>query len=312
MNYENLDETLKKEFENSSDELAKSNKHNRRSNLAVLAILLAALIAITSVLLKGKKKKESNSKNETKIVNDVSSTIGSLGMELEFPTMDDAKKEYGTTTGNVDKTKLVEENNTIWINETAKDNSKNIGKVVIDTKNGSLEIKSNGTVYEKDIDYVIKDDKGNTIDSGIISDNGIPDGYAWDNNLGEYVKKEEVGLYIYCDEDYYDLNGELIFSKGDKVSIDTFNRMKKDLVTEKRNEDPTVKVETEILPVDKESNEVTKDNGVINPDGTYTIYGITYESKADYQAFVMGEEGYILIGDRVIYNNVEKEKTLIK
>lgn len=278
--------------------------YNLKMRLTSIALLTTiGLTAIFTSSCSKKNKNELSSNNPTSISLSTFS-LDDLGTELSPIT---ENKLYGKTTGNVDKNKIVKDKNgTIWANKEALEKSSNIGKTIIDDKNGTLEQKEDGKVYQKE-EYSVSHEDG-TISNGTIDDNTkytpdgvpIPDGYAWDPNRKEIVKEDEVGKYI------YDENGDL-------VSIDTYNKY-----PHTPDNSETTNSTVEEIPIDNskpsDSNNNT-DVGIYNEDGTYTIFGITYPSKQDYEQFLINPEGYILIGEKVIYdpalyNEAEKQKTL--
>ena len=92
--------------------------------------------------------------------------INDLGVAYEDPTLETGKPEYGETTGNVNKDDIVEKDGINWKDKEAADNSDDVGKTEIDDKDGTLEVKPDGDVFEKEQDYEIKDADGNIKEEG--------------------------------------------------------------------------------------------------------------------------------------------------
>ena len=130
---------------------------------------------------------------------------------------------------------------------------------------------------------------------------GIPEGYVWDADRNEYVKKEEVGLYIYSDNTYYYGDGTVALEKGVLISKKDFEIIKKYCTTTK----PVVNTATENSsnnnqqPTQEQTQ--TVDEGKVNVDGTYTIYGTTYMDKATFEAFLLDDNSNQNFG---LYNGV--------
>lgn len=208
--------------------------------------------------------------------------LNGIGVELQFP--DDSKLEqpkYGNTTGNIDVTKIVKDsegNN--WTSEEAKNNSKNTG-VKIDTKGDTLVVNKDGSVSTKTEGYEIIDSNGKVISSG----NGAPTNNNTNNG------------YVYADSNYYDKEtGELVLSRGELVTPDALKYAKANLTTTKVSKQP----ETPAIPSNNE--------GTNNSDGTYTMYGLTFESKDDYEQWVIqGYTGYGIDEDGVM----KSEETIL-
>ena len=271
-----IDEYLKNSRRNKKKRKILNQKYRTRKFLATAGIVfvgLGGLISLASCKLFGKKNKNISEEpfNKPSISQIGTTSIDDLGIEV---SLNEPTKKYVATTGNVDVNKIVKDNNgTVWANETAKSNSKNVGKEVVDLKNGTLEEK-NGVVVEKQKSYEIKDKDGN-VSTGTFDENTkytpdevpIPDNYVWDSGRGEMVKEEDLGKYKY-DED------------GNLVPADS---------KEQPKEEPKEETKEEIT-----DNEVT-DEGVVNSDGTYSIWGLTFESKADFEQWILqGKTGYVI------------------
>lgn len=258
-----------------------------------------------------------------------STDIKDLGDELEFPK-EEPRPNYGeTSTGKADKDKVVEKDGNIYVDKDSADKADKVGETSTDLQNGNLyEDSKDGKVTEKDKGYEVDDGKTkDKVDSG----NGeIPEGYAWDPVLQRYLPKEEVGKYTYVDVDYYeyDMTGNwvVILHKGEIVTHETLALAKQVLSTsptppkEPDIEIPDDKNETPSIP-DKDASSTPEEpdnstpnldeyGGVLNPDGTYTIYTkeklddgtiveytLTFRSKEEYLQWVsQGYEGFGVSG----------------
>lgn len=294
-------------------------KKGKKIVVKTVAIVAAAAIALSAgiagIVNHFKKKnndvpKKPNNSISTMIIDD-------MGTELEFPKNNESK--YSNVTGDIDVNKIVEKNDKLYVDKESADKSKDVGKTTIDTKNDTLKVDPDGKVKEKDKGYEIKDDKGNVIDKGDLGDNGIPDGYAYDSVLKKYLPKEEVGKYVYADATYYDEEGTVIIKKGDVVAKETLEKAKKYLTTTKATKKeptsaPSSSTTTTNPTETTTKTETTTDEGKVNANGTYTIFGLTFESKADYEQWVLqGYEGYaeadgIMKSEEEILKQMQKVK----
>lgn len=284
-NYKSLDDLLNEKFSdvkparvrrNEKPSKIKQAKKGKKTRIGVViaALILALSTATTGIIYHIIKKKNSNENDNNKKNNTaVEMSIGDLGNELDFP--EDDTKKYGETTGNVNLTEIVEKDGVYYNNQESADKSNNVGKTTTDTKNGTLTVDSTGKVKDKTTGYEVVDENNNVIASG-------------DN------KEDLLEDYITLDKNYYYKDGTLAFEKGSQVSKEDFNKYKDYLITDLNDK---IEVEDEVIQEttkEETSNSVTaSDEGVINADGTYTIFGLTFESKADYQQWVLqGYEGY--------------------
>ena len=287
-NYESIDELL--ERENSNVKPVKKYKLIKEKKGIILAIV-AGSIAISGMLIGCSKKK--NKVTNINVDSSISTmSIDDMGVELETPK--DTSSKYIETTGKVDTNKIVEKNNKIYVDKESADKSNTVGKTTVDTKNDTLTVKSDGTVTEKTTGYEVVDENNNVVASG--------------NN-------EEVLLegYITLDRDYYYKDGTLAFPKGSIVNEEEFNRYRSYLVTDSYNSGNQQNNNTypEQYPSTNPNSNITYDVGIINMDGTYTIYGMTFESKADYQQWVFQDyQGYsevngIMISDQKLQSQYQ-------
>ena len=312
--YETIDEQLDRKFAKKQE---KKEKRGAITRIVAAVLAFAATIGLSIFLIKkNHNKNNENVKSNTNITKEVDNTedtkqtlydeksvgIRKLGKELELPTKENSNKpKYGeTVTGNVDINEIVEKNNTIWKDQTAADNSNNVGKAVVDTnhitnsdgtvKDTTLVVDGNGDVKVSEQGYEIVDENDTIIDSG---NSDIPVGYAWDDVIGGYVPVEEVGKYVKADKDYwgYDNNGKayIVIYKDEVILKSQLENAKATLYTTKPEDINVVGSET-IAPETEAPEEV------INENGTYTVYGLTFETKEDYEQWVIqGFEGYVLI-----------------
>lgn len=264
-------------------------------------------------------------------------TLSSLGVELSF---EESKKEYSVSTNGIaNSNKVVKDTNTgkIYVDKEAYDNKGNVGNTVTDTKNNTLEVREDGKVFEKDDSYVIKDkETGKVIETTKENENTkyapdgtpIPDGYVWDEGRKEIVPESVAGKYV------YDQNGDLVLKEtykenpktpvGDDAIVDTKveeiitpiekeevkeevttptpEQPKQEVTTPTPEQPKQEVVEEEVVEeVVEETITETTSVGVTNPDGTYTVNGLTFESKADYEQWIIqGFTGYVMDIDGIM------------
>lgn len=315
-----LDEVLEEEV---VQEENKPKKGKKKIIVAIIAGFSAVAVAISGLVLAFGKKKNQNTTNNTNTTTTSAFDLTDLGAELEIPTST-TKKMGSVVSGTADLSKVTEQNGKLYVDKENASKAQN-KTTSIDLKGGSLKTDSKGTVYDKTTGYIIKDETGKTIATGNLNESGIPDGYAYDPVLKKYIPKEEVGKYVYADATYYDEAGNEVLKKGDVVAKETLEKAKKyfSTTTVKNNSTTSTKaVATTTTTAKKNTASTTKkttttttinsDEGVINPDGTYTIYGMTFESKADYQQWVLqGYEGYAEV-DGIMKSEEEIQKQLVK
>lgn len=341
--------------------LEKPAKSNKKGVVGrVIAIVVAGLLLVGAFLgirscVKKRKNDTTNTKDKTSqtAVETKTNTIDDLGKDLGFkleePTtspiigdvvsqdpdveidpekivVDKEVVEEVVTDENGNETVVTTETPVYYIDEEAKDKAEDIGKTVIDDKEGTLVVDENGTVKEKTEGYEVKDENGNTVVTG--NDNGDIPGYVEDPVIGGLVKEEEAGKYAKADTDYYgyteyydyDAEGRVylvkeyfvLIAKGDIVLKETLEKAKLELSTVKgettrtliqdviyvdKTEETTVPEETatpEETTIVEEPTEEPKENSY------YTIGegedALTFESKADYEQWLLqGCEGYSLL-----------------
>ena len=93
-------------------------------------------------MIKNKNKTKADQTTTTSTV----FSIDNLGMEEEFPT----NSQYGNTTGDVKKENIVEKDGKYYADKESADKSDKVGQTKVDTQNGKLEVKPDGTVVEKE------------------------------------------------------------------------------------------------------------------------------------------------------------------
>ena len=282
--------------------------NNRKNKKFILSkgIISGVMITIIAFLAAcGGNSNNANKKETTKNPETTTSLVDLSDLGKELKSKKDTKSKGNNTTGYVGSTGKV------YVDEESAKNASKVGNSTVDTKGGKLTVYPNGKVFEQEIGYEIKDEKGNVTDKGNLNGSGIPSHYAWDSVLGKYVKESEVGKYVYCDATYYDDNGNIAIKKGDIVSKETLANAKKYFSTTKpsqKQEETQVETQPE-TQAPTTSNTTTSnsssstinsssnsDQGVVNADGTYTIDGMTYLSQADYQQCIIdGFEGYAVI-----------------
>ena len=296
---ETLDDYLNREFAkeglvNTKTKPAKKMKkakikkekkqHSKKAKallISSVAVLSAAVIGATAFLANHfgnkKKKYDTNSKKETYSISD-------LGLEEEVNSSEDSI--YTDATNGIDTKQIVSKNGKLYVNSKAAEKSSEVGKSVIDTKGGTLEVKSNGKVYEKNnSEYQVVDKNGNVTSSGTKDSTGAPNGYVYDPVIGGYVKPEEAGKYV------RDENGDLV-SKEDYEARNNSNKTSSSTSSSNTSSSNTSSSNTSSSSTISEVEE----KGHYNADGTYTIYGMTFETKEDFEQYVLqGYQGYGLV-----------------
>ena len=330
--------------------------------VSVVAFITAAFVTACSAMGLSKRNKKNNdtSSNDYSVSqdyvldsttsNDTLSTqsnvvydtnINDLGDELEFKKQDQSKKYGDTTKGKVDKDKIVEKDDKLYVDQNAADKSNEVGDTKTDLQDGKLveETNENGetVVKEKDEYYEVKDEDGKVVDSG---KGEIPSGYVWDEQLGAYVTENNCGKFVVLDKNYYgyyeDENGNmqygLAFPKGSLVSVESYKNLDKYFTTyydsskelnddNKTESNPSEDTNPNLGSPEDPGNDssepeiddqpqIETEEGVINPDGTYTIYGLTFRSKTEYEQWVaQGYEGFIK-KDGIMIPEEEKDNNI--
>lgn len=311
-----IDTVEAKQNTNVKKTVVKKKKNKKGIIVGFIAGVLAGAVAIGCFL--GFKKKKT--KLPTQTSNSISISVNDIGVEEEIPVVEN--NQFEKVTGNIKQEDLVEKNGTTWKDQNAANKSDNVGTVIVDTKNDTLKVQPDGEVIEKDIDYVVKDTQGNTIEIG-SNENGAPNGFVYDDGMDSYVEVEDAYKYITLEADYYDMSGNLVFSMGEVVTREAYERIKAQFIahvpqTTTPNygydyNQPSYTQPNYGYDYNQPSYDYNQNNGyvnnsnadsyggVINPDGTYTIYGTTYADKATFEAIALGEADDVQIIDGVIY-----------
>ena len=313
-----VDNTVKtiEERLNERDNKPENDKKNKKGIIvAIVASVLAIAAAITGLLLLKKNNKQNAAttkttsiEDENKDNNSLTTDLSGLGVELELPSKENENKQrYGASVNGIaDLDKIVSTTDsktgktTIYKDEEALKNSENIGSV-IDTKGGSL-IVENGKVKEKTPGYEYTDpDTGKTV----TGNGNVPSGYT-EVAPGEYIKEDDLKDMVEITSTIYNSEG-VLYNAGEYVTKEGYDKVleyiQKGILSYQPIVNPVVEVISEEKPVIEESKPVEEtkkaeevEEGVINKDGTYTIYGLTFETKADYEQWIIqGYEGYDLV-----------------
>lgn len=297
-----------------------------KSIIATLLLIAGGLGLFGTACRKKEKSETPNDKPQTTTqTSDVSSveieevTLGDLGVEL--PQNKTEKKEYGSTSkGVADPNKVVKDKETgkIYVDKEAHDKKGEVGTTVIDTKNDTLVVKKDETtgeekVFEKEESVVIKDEDGNVKQEEKIDKETkytpdgtpIPDGYAWDDVRKKIVPESEVGKYVIDEE------GNIVL----KEEYEANKNVEEEVVVKEEVIEVTTNKEEKTLNSQTNSSKPKEvvDTGIINQNGTYTISGLTFETKADYQQWIIqGFTGYVIDVDGIIKAEESLSNTLVK
>ena len=352
------------EEQNSADEFDRliEERENKRKKVVAIttagAVVVAlAIAAIVSSTIKHEKKDSKddikNSGNssvttttpeseEPTLTDDTTTrrVLADLGIEAELPTVTDRPIVQNPSNSKIDVNKVVEDQDgNLFIDEENKEKyeeaKKNPNVTVTKDEKGNEVIVSyetkqdeyvnqDGNVYKKDEYYEVKDKEGNTVQEGKVdSDTGLPDGYIYED--GRIIPESDAGKYVVLESDYY-FGDQKVYNKGEKVTKETYEDIKRQFTTKPTK--TTTRVENEFIP-DKTTTTTPKattttpkattttpktttptpttttpkkttttttvyvdEEGVINKDGTYTIYGTTYKSKADFEQFIIDPDSY--------------------
>ena len=267
-----------------------------RKNLSkrLLALLMAMFLFATGLTACKKKNETQGTSTSVSTSSNSTKSLSDLGNELYIPKENVSK--YSDTTGNINKDDLVEKDDKIYVDQDSLDKSNKTGNTSVDTKGDTLIVKPDGTVVEKEEGYeIIEDDK--VIESG---EGNLPNDYVQTDETNKYLPEG----YTYSDATYYNEEGEAVLQKGAVVSKETLEYAKKNLSTIKPSN--TI-IETQ--PTTSNSIMPTEE-GILNPDGTYTIYGLTFLTYEDYNQWIKdGGEGYSIDLDGIMKPIVEVNET---
>lgn len=160
-------------------------------------------------------------------------------------------------------------------------------------------------MYEKNnSEYQVVDKNGNVTSSGTKDNTGVPNGYVYDSVIGGYVKPEEAGKYI-------------INENGHIVSKEDYEAQKNNTSSVSSSSSSNVSSSVTSSSSSNSSTTTTskEEAGKYNADGTYTIYGLTFETKADFEQYVIqGYSGYAEVNGvmKPYTNEMEEAKQKIK
>ena len=302
-------------YEYEAEYISKKDKKKRKSKkkkgiiISAISLLMAGVMATTAIIMfnKNKKKDLVKGKDDTSLSNSVdgmdSVNLNDLGEKL--PTS--KTKQYTKISGDITLEDIVRgSDGDLYDSQESADNANKVGSVEIDTKGGTLVVGDNGKVYESEEGYEIVDKDGQVIESG----NGKPE-------------EQEGGIdYVECPCNYYDDEGTLVHPAGELITPEELELCKQYYHTQPPKSGEYDKQEISYETYKEEPEEDTDDNavaptgsayndqeeyseetqetetinsnaGTTNADGTYTIYGQTYASYADYQQYIIdGGEGY--------------------
>ena len=149
----------------------------------------------------------------------------------------------------------------------------------------------------------------------------INNGYSYKNLYSSihYIVTKVIS------RNFIDEEGTVIINKGDVVAKETLEKAKKYLTTTKKTNSSsntttsstTTSSATDTSSKNETSSTTTTSNeGKVNANGTYTIFGLTFESKADYEQWVLqGYEGYaeadgIMMPEEEILKQIQKTKRI--
>ena len=318
----------KNEVSTGSTPVVNKNKTSRRNTkdkkkkkkkgiiTAAIALAMAGVMAASGFLIASKlKKKDDTDLDNSKSISTNMDTadLDSLGEQL--PT-EGKKSEYTKVSGDFNIEDIVRgADGRLYVDEESAKNAAKSGSVHIDTKGGTLTVDGSGKVYTQSEGYEIVDENGNVVESG----QGSPSDY------------EEGIDYVECPCNYYDDEGTLVHSAGEfitpeelelcktyyhtsKPAAGEYDKVEEEIIYEDGYSEEDLKdegepvgsnsdskeetaeedIEEEVEYVEEDDNTNTSSNqGVTNADGTYTIYGVTYASYADYQQYIIdGGVGY--------------------
>lgn len=247
-----------------------------------IALLVAFLIGCGSIIgITGcSNKKNSKNKANNEITKDAIDTLtedeiedvslDDLGVELPFETQ---KSQIISSSKNIDPNKVVVgKNGTIWVDSEAANNSSKVGTSTIDTKGGTITVDNKGTARVTEEGYEVYDESGKLIEKG---EGSTPT-----------IKSDDKSGTVVAEATYYDESGNVVVEKGDRVIEKSYREIQSKYSTTK----PKVK-----------ETQAPKEEGVVNPNGTYTISGMTFESKSSYQTWVnQGYTGYGIDTDGIM------------
>ena len=321
------------EFRRNNQKKNKKNSKKKKKGIIVgtISLVLAGIMAVSGFLIYGKLRKKNG--NGTSNSTSQGLSTGSLDLLGEELSKDGYKKsEYTKVSGDFNIEDVVRgADGLLYVDAESAANATKSGTSVIDTKGGSLVVSDNGKVYTREQGYEIVDSNGNVVESGNGSPSNSNEGinyvecpcnyYDDEGNLvhsaGEFITQQELERcrqYYHTSkpkkDEYTKVEEEIIYYDNYTTENSNSNSSSEENDSSKNNADnaaSTGSKEDNSVTDNENYEEVTyeeenedyqdysssSNEGVFNADGTYTIYGVTYASYADYQQYIMdGGAGY--------------------
>ena len=321
-----------KRFRKNNKKNNKKQKNKKKKGLitSITALILAGVMTVTGFFIASKlKKKDTGSNGISTSTSQKVDDLGTGNLDLLGEELPQEKKnsEYTKVSGdfNVEDV-VVGADGRLYVDEESARNAAKDGTVEIDTKGGSLVVADDGTVHTREQGYEIVDESGNVIESGdgtpSLEEEGTDyvecpcDYYDDAGNLvhskGEFITPAELELCkqyyhttkpqgdeyavveeeIIYDEDYTTTGSNDSESVGSSETTTEEEVSTEEEITEEDTTTEEVSTEEETVEQEEEYSQNSSE-GVTNADGTYTIYGVTYLSYADYQQYIIdGGAGY--------------------
>ena len=303
---------------------SKRRKKNGPIKKALISLSMVS-VALTTVLFGCGKKKNTEPKDTKPVVHEIETTTKRSKEEIKETT----------TNANIKKTSNNTKKTTTTSNSTNKKTTTSGS-----TSNKSTTTKTTTTSSTKK--NTESTTKSETKESGntIIVNLEEPSGqivYNEETSKPTNVIEEESNTvsdsnYIYSDVDFYDANWNIVIAKGTLMLKETYESAKKELnyngvvnvtnandenVEENITEEPIVETTDEEEIIEEEIIEEYEEyyDGVLNDDLTYTVNGITYESKEVYEYFLLYPDQFYMGPDGIVrpISNIESneyQKTL--
>ena len=277
---------------------------------------------------KGVKSKDSVTTIDNEKIKSLKGNIYELGISINIPTEKEEKlAKYGAVETYVQGVDIKPEDvvevvdpktgETItYVNKEAASKSDKVGTVTYDTT-ATQTVLEDGTVIENETGYEIVDPKtGETI----TGNSEVPEGY-FELAPGIFLPEKYKGKVVYIDTTWYgyDENGVygVVANIGDILDKESFEAVKNYWSTvynpPVESYEPVQPVTTDSTPETQETFETTysdasKDVGITNPNGTFTIYGNTYINEETYKRIYNGEDDIYIDDDGVIWIKSDYEK----
>ncbi|MDO4962903.1 MAG: hypothetical protein Q4E75_02225 [bacterium] len=271
-----LEAYLTKKIGKSKDRKQSSNKKGFVALLVAFLIGCGSIIGLTGCSNKKNNKNKTNNETTEDVIDTLTSeeiedvSLDDLGVELPFETQ---KSQIISSSKNIAPNKVVVgKDGTIWVDSEALNNSSKVGTSTVDTKGGTITVDNKGTARVNKEGYEVYDESGNLIEKG-VGDNPT-------------IKSDDKSGTVVAEATYYDESGNVVIEKGDRVLENTYKEIQSKYFTKK----PVV-----------EDTQAPKEDGIVNSNGTYTISGMTFESKSSYQNWInQGCTGYGIDTDGIM------------